>query len=199
MRRLIVLAGVCFLALACSQDEPADHQAEWRQVLEHKKAARAAEASPRQKQVYADSLAAFVRRHPNHGRAREVYQRIQLEFANELASLGRYQDAIRFYRSVLVRDPGNENARRGLTAAVDRLAITRDKLLLLEKGMSRKQVTQILGKPIPGWMITNRRRDREASSEAWYYRTTTGGLAGVYFRDGRLFAAEENSQAQFGL
>jgi hypothetical protein len=32
--------------------------------------------------------------------------------------------------------------------------------------------------------------------ESWYYRTNDGRVAGVYFRDGELFAAEENSQAR---
>jgi len=35
--------------------------------------------------------------------------------------------------------------------------------------------------------------NRDPAIEAWYYRTTEGGVAGVYFRDGELFAAEENS------
>jgi hypothetical protein len=196
VRRILVLAAA-LAAFACAREQPPDHQAEWRKVLEAKKAASAPVASPHVKQVYADSLSAFVRRHPNHGRAREVYHRIQLEFADELAALGRHQDAIRFYRAVLAHDSRNEDARRGLAAAAASLAVSRERLLLLEKGMTHKQVANILGKPIPGWTATSRRRD--TVTEAWYYRTTSGGLAGVYFRDGKVFAAEENSQARFGL
>ncbi len=196
MRRLL-LPLLCAITWTCAQSDQGDHQAEWRRVLEQKKAALAADATPDQKQVYADALSGFLRRHPNHGRAREVYHRIQLEFADELSSLGRYQDAIRFYRAVLTHDSNNEHARRGLSVAVERLAISREKLLQLEKGMSHRQVSQLLGKPIPGWTFENRRRD--TFTEAWYYRTIGGGLAGVYFRDGKLFAAEENSQARFGL
>jgi hypothetical protein len=196
MRRLPVL-GVVLIAAACARDPQPDHQAEWRKVLDAKKAAAAPAAPPQAKQVYADSLSAFVRRHPNHGRAREVYHRIQLEFARDLAALGRHQDAIRFYRAVLNRDPRNETARRGLAASAAKLAVSRDRLLMLEKGMTHKEVAAILGKPIPGWTVTNRRR--ETVTEAWYYRTTVGGVAGVYFRDGKVFAAEENSQARFGL
>ena len=196
MRR-VVLFAVVLLAVACAREHEVDHQTEWRQVLEAKKAAVAPTASPRARQVYADSLSAFVRRHPNHGRARQVYQLIQLEFARELAALGRHQDAIRFYRAVMTRDPHNEVARQGLAASAAKLAVSRDRLLLLEKGMSQSQVAEILGKPIPGWTVMKRRRD--TVTEAWYYRTTVGGLAGVYFRDGKVFAAEENSQARFGL
>ena len=193
-----VFAGLALLgAAACHSDPPPDHQTEWRDVLRHKPAASAADASPDHKQVYADSVRAFVVRHPNHSRAREVWQRLQLEFADDLAAAGRYQDAIRFYRAVLAHDAQNENARRGLANAAAKLAVTRERLLLLEKGMSHRQVAQILGKPIPGWTVTHRRR--ETVTEAWYYRTTVGGLAGVYFRDGKVFAAEENSQARFGL
>jgi hypothetical protein len=181
---------------ACAKTDAVDHQSEWRAVLDQKKAAAVA-ANPDSRQAYADSLSAFVRRHPNHSRAREVYQSIQLQFADELVSLGRYQDAIRFYRAVLAHDSRNLEARRGLTLAIDRLAVTRDKLLVLEKGMSRREVSHVLGKPIPGWTVSTKRRG--AQLEAWYYRTTTGSVAGIYFRDGKVFAAEESSDARLGL
>ena len=191
---LIVFAG-CTDRLTGSNDQP-DHQAEWRDVLQHKRAAVAPGAKPEQKQVYADSVRAFVEKHPDHGRAREVWQRLQLEFADDLASLGRHQDAIRFYRAVLQHDPANEHASRGLATAVERLAVSREKLLALEKGMSHREVAAILGKPMPGWSAKNKRA--EATIEAWYYRTRGGGVAGVYFRDGRVFAAEETSNAKLG-
>ena len=193
MRR--VLLPVVLLVLACcAGDDSVDNSREWLHVLRHKKAAVAPNATPQQKQVYADSLGAFVQKHPAHSRAREVYMRIQVDFANELAALGRYQDSVRFYRAVLAHEPGNPDAQRGMAGAVAHLAVSRDKLLQLEKGMSQRQVAHILGKPIPGWTEAVERRDSVV--EAWYYRKTDGGVAGVYFRDGELFAAEENSQAR---
>ena len=180
------------LLAACGAGSDSDtQQRDWLHVLSRKKAAVAPAASPKDRQVYADTLGAFVQKHPAHSRARGVYQRIQLDFANELASLARYQDAIRFYRAVLTADATNIEATRGLANAVDRLAVSRPKLLALEKGMSQHQVAQILGKPIPGWQM--KAENRDPAIEAWYYRTTEGGVAGVYFRDGELFAAEENS------
>ena len=149
---------------------------------------------PARKDRVGRTLGAFVQKHPTHSRAREVYQRIQIDFANELAALGRYQDAIRFYRAVLAHDPGNADAQRGMAEAVAHLAVSRDKLLQLEKGMSQRDVARILGKPIPGWTARVERRD--SVIEAWYYRKVDGGIAGVYFRDGELLAAEENSQAK---
>jgi tetratricopeptide (TPR) repeat protein len=187
-RSLIVLV---LLAAACGGNGGPDTATEWRGVLAHKRAAAAPNATARDKQLYADSLAAFVERNPSHSRAREVYQRIQLDFAHDLAALGRYQDAIRVYRSVLANDPRNDDAARGLTDAVDRLAVTRAKLVQLERGMSQHEVARILGKPIPGWTVTNERQG--ATIECWYYKTAGGGVAGVYFRDGALFAAEEKS------
>jgi hypothetical protein len=196
--RIVPILAAALLIVSCgAQPEQVDRQAEWRDVLERKKAAVSAEATPKNKQVYADSVAAFVRRHPDHGRARDVYHRIQVEFAQELGSLGRHQDAIRFYRSVLQRDPRNEDALRGLADAVDRLAVSREKLLRLEKGMSHRDVSQILGKPIPGWTVKQKRRN--GTYEGWYYRTVSGSVAGVYFRDGKVFAAEESSDAKVGL
>lgn len=192
MRRFL---AVSILALAaCSGADSPDSADAWQRVLQSKKAASAPTASPKEKQVYADTLAAFVKDHPSHGRGREVYHNLQLAFGEDLAAMGRHQDAIRFYRAVLSADPANPRAQRDILAAIDHLAVSRGKLLSLEKGMSQKQVAQILGKPIPGWTARNQRRD--ALMEAWYYRRTDGGVAGVYFRDGALFAAEENSHAK---
>jgi hypothetical protein len=182
------------LAVACGGADAPDHSIEWRDVLERKKAAVAPGATPHQKQAYADSIAAFIDRHPTHSRAREVYRRIELDFAKELASLGRYHDAIRFYRAVLDYEPRNAEAEKGIAAAVDHLSISRAKLLALQKGMSQRDVAHLLGKPIPGWTVSKKRRDTVIDS--WYYRKNDGTVAGVYFRDGELFAAEENSQSK---
>lgn len=187
---------LAMLGYACGGQAPVDHQSEWRDVLRHKQAAVAPDASPDQKQVYADSVRAFVVKHPTHGRAVEVWQRLQLEFADDLAGTGRYQDAIRIYRSVLTHHPENDHARSGLALAAARLAVSREGLLALRKGMSHRQVAALLGKPIPGWSVKNRRAG--ATFEAWYYRTRTGSLAGVYFRDGKVFAAEETSNERLG-
>lgn len=193
--RLPALLLIVFAACA-DRNAQTDHQAEWRDVLQHKRAAVSPDAKPEHKQVYADSVRAFVQKHPDHGRAREVWQRLQLEFADDLAAMGRHQDAIRFYRAVLEHDSTNEHATRGLATAVDRLAISREKLLALEKGMSQREVAALLGRPMPGWSAKNKRP--EATFEAWYYRTRGGAVAGVYFRDGKVFAAEENSSAKLG-
>jgi hypothetical protein len=192
MRRWIVVLAV--VGAACAADTAPDNSPEWRNVLGRKRAAIARSATERQKQVYADALAAFITRYPSHSRAREVYRRVQLDFARELASLGRYQDAIRFYRAVLSGDPFNAEALHGLAAAADRLMVSRQKLLELEKGMSQREVSRLLGSPIPGWTLRTERPD--CTIEAWYYRTNDRGVAGLYFRNGLLFGAEENSHAK---
>jgi hypothetical protein len=192
--RPILVVFALIIASCGGGTKTVDSSGDWIHVLSRKKAAVSPNATPRQKQVYADSLAAFLTRYPAHPRAREVYRRVQLDFASELATLGRYQDAIRFYRAVLTDDPRNKEALAGLTAAVDRLTVSREKLLALEKGMKEREVARLLGKPIPGWTVRTKRPD--CTIDAWYYRTTEHGVAGVYFRDGTLFAAEENSHAK---
>ena len=191
MRRSLLLFALLAAACGGGKSSGPDATGEWRGVLQQKRAATAPNATAREKQAYADSLGAFVERNPSHSRAREVYQRIQIDFARDLAALGRQQDAIRVYRAVLAHDPRNADATRGLTEAIDHLAVTRAKLVQLERGMSEHEVAHILGKPIPGWTETKERPD--ATIECWYYRTAEGGVAGVYFRDGALFAAEEKS------
>jgi len=194
----LLAALVAALAVtACGgRNAQADHQSEWHDVLKQKQAAHAPDAKPEQKQIYADSVRAFVQKHPNHGRAREVWQRMQLEFADDLSALGRNQDAIRVYRSVLAHDPVNDHARRGLATAAATLAVTHDKLLAVEKGMSHREVAKLLGKPMPGWTVEKERAS--VTIEAWYYRTRGGGIAAVYFREGKVFAAEEASDALHG-
>lgn len=192
MRRSALL--LLLLASFCGGNDATDNSAEWRHVLSRKKDAVSAQATPHQKQLYADSVAAFLARHPAHPRAREVYRRVQLDFAKELAALGRQQDAIRFYRAVLTDDPHNAEALQGLAQAIDRLTVTHKKLLALEKGMSKRDVARLLGDPIPGWTARTERPD--CVMEAWYYRTTDHGVAGVYFRDGSVIGAEENSHAR---
>jgi hypothetical protein len=197
MRFSLPILTISILSISCTdRNATQDHTTEWREVLHHKQAAATPQATPQHKQVYADSVRAFIDKHPEHSRARAVWHRLQLEFADDLAAAGKQQDAIRFYRAVLAQDPGNTHASRGLAVAVECLAVSRDKLLALEKGMSRREVASLLGKPMPGWTATNRRP--EADFEAWYYRTRGGGVAGVYFRDGRVFAAEETSNAKLG-
>lgn len=189
MRRFLLL--LVLAAVACGGQPAPDNSAEWRNVLSRKNAADGPLATKADKQEYADALAAFVDKHPSHSRAREVYERIQIDFAKDLAAIGRYQDAIRVYRAVLTADPANAIAAKGLTDAIDRLAVSHEKLLKLDRGMSQREVAHILGKPVPGWTVTNQRPD--ATIESWYYRSSGGGVAGVYFRDGELFAAEEKS------
>ncbi|HYR27948.1 MAG TPA: hypothetical protein VEU30_05750 [Thermoanaerobaculia bacterium] len=191
MLAVVACAGACG-----RRDAQPDHQSEWHDVLRQKQAAAAPDAKPEQKQVYADSVRAFVQKHPNHGRAREVWQRMQLEFADDLAALGRNQDAIRVYRSVLAHDPVNDHARRGLATAAGQLAVGREQLLAVEKGMSHREVAKLLGKPMPGWTVEKERSS--VTIDAWYYRTRGGGIAAVYFREGKVFAAEEASDALHG-
>jgi len=194
MRRLLVLIALAAVSCGGGAGDAADSSSEWLHVLRHKHAATVPNAPAQAKQVYADTLGAFVQKHPTHSRAREVYQHIQLDFAHELTALGRHQDAILIYRAVLAHDPKNLAALQGLADAVDHLAVSHEKLVALEKGMSQRDVVRLLGKPIPGWQLRNERPD--STIESWYYRRTGGGVAGVYFRDGILFAAEENSQAK---
>ena len=181
------------VTVSCGQTTSRSAADDWRQVLNQKKTAIRT-GNLADKQLYADSVSAFIHVHPGHGRAREVYRRIQLEFARDLSSLGRYQDAIRIYRNVLGRDSADSEARAGLMTAIDHLSVWPEKLARLRPGMTERQVEAILGKPVPGWIARSRQGD--AMTEAWYYRRHGGGLASVHFNDGRLFAADDRSEAR---
>src|ERR1700756_4998993 len=102
MRRALVLIALAALSCSGGQPDASDSPSEWLHVLRHKQAATAPHAPAKGPQGYAHMLGGFVVKHPTHSRAREVYEHIQLDFAGELASLGRYQDAVQIYRAVLV-------------------------------------------------------------------------------------------------
>ncbi|HSN69281.1 MAG TPA: hypothetical protein VLV48_08555 [Thermoanaerobaculia bacterium] len=193
MRKItLLLLFPAFLAMSgCSPgalDDPV--AAEWRSVMAAKKEWRQAPGGERLRahQAYIDRLAAFVRSHPDHARARAVYEEAELEFARLLASRGEYDRAIEYYASALRSNPGLEEARSELRAAEARRFVTQQALAGLRAGMSRAEVLERLGHPLPGWSRSMRRGDSVVDS--WYYRRPDGGVAGVFFKNGRLFAAE---------
>ena len=188
--------GMAALCSGCAGGEgEADRQAEWREVLQHKKAAAEPGAPPERRQVWADSVRGFAEKHPEHTRAKEVWMRIQIEFADDLMAIGRTHQAIRFYRSVLQHDPRNERALSGWRAAAGKLVISREKLAAITPRMRQREVAAALGHPMPGW--TQRLERRGSVFEAWYYRTARG-VAAVHFREGRVIAAEETSSSKLG-
>jgi tetratricopeptide (TPR) repeat protein len=187
----LLLTAALLTTAGCSPgiaDDPV--ASEWRRVLETKKEWRnaAPEDRVRAQQAYVDALAAFARRHPGHARGRQVYEEAELEFARQLASRGEYDRAVEYYRSVLRTNPDQQEARAELEAAERRRFVTPEALGALRAGMSPDDVRERLGKPIPGWSRSLKRGDTVIDS--WYYRRRDGGVAGVFFQDGRLFAAE---------
>lgn len=164
--------------------------ASWHEVLANKKAvhhAAAAELVP-VKQRYVDSLRDFSQKYPAHERAREAYRTVELEFARELYSSGNFADAARFYESVLRDDPRNEQLKHELDSTLNRRFVTRETLAELRKGMLPDEVSQRIGTPVPGWQQSLQKGTRTVIG--WYYPRRDGGISGVYFLDGKLFAAE---------
>ena len=111
-----------------------------------------------------------------------------VEFGKELLKEGRYAEAAVMFRSVLNRDPRETKAQEGLQHAVDRFFITPEQLIGVKRGASADDVREALGTPPQGWTRTMARGGKEV--EAWFYRSRTGGVAGVYFLDGRVFATD---------
>lgn len=182
---------ILFLFAACgghSFDDPAT--ADWRAVLAQKRLA--ARAVPPNdvvaRQAYADALANFVSRYPRHARGAEVYEALVLDHAESLVVAGRIDAAVGEYQWVLSRNAKNERARSGLARAIDRRSVSRDEAADLVRGMSPAAVRKLLGSPLPGWTRTLRSGARPV--EAWYYEKEGGGVVGVFFEGGKLFAVE---------
>src|SRR5512140_2487610 len=137
---LVLVSTLALLPLACSRPAPdGDEQIRWRAILDMKRQLTGPHApgGPDVRQQYADALAAFVKRYPQHGRAAQVYQRLELDFARQLADQGRFEEAIHHYRSILALDAACHEAGIGLADAANRMTVTRSELKTVAKGMSR--------------------------------------------------------------
>lgn len=186
-----LLCSVVLLAVACPRPPlDGEEQVRWRAVLDLKRQALAAPSARKRdaRQQYADALAAFVRQHPKHGRAAEVYQDVKLDFAMELVRQGRYEDAIHHFRAILAIDPACREAGIGLAEAANRMTVTREELAAIQKGMKRADVERLLGAPRNGWVRTVKKD--VGTTECWYYRGADGGLASVFIGGGRVFATD---------
>ncbi|MFN2238051.1 MAG: hypothetical protein ABR524_01540 [Thermoanaerobaculia bacterium] len=186
---ILLLLAVSMTACGPAGLEDDIHR-DWRAVLELKKEAENAPQSKRvvSRQAWAAALFEFTNRYPEHIRARHAYEELELDFARLMASRGRYEEAIRHYRAVLQGDPGHEAARAELDLAERRRFVTADAVAALRRGMSQDDVSERIGVPAPGW---SRRLERdETTIDSWYYPRSDGGVAGVFFRNGELFAAE---------
>lgn len=186
-----LIAGALGFTLSCTGSDPADEAArEWRAVLDAKRAMETATAErrPDARQAYADAVASFLAQHPTHARAGAVYEALVLEQATQLSASARYDAAIELYQWLLARNPQNDAARDGLARAIDRRSVSLDEIRALRIGMSEVDVRIRLGAPLPGWSRAMRRGHR--TIHAWYYARPDGGVAGVFFDRGKLFAAE---------
>ena len=189
MKRFAKGAALVVSLWACRQ-EP-DHELDgWHGVLAQKKAVSEATAPEliEAKQRYIDALRSFCRNYPNHARARQAYREAELQFARDLYNDGRYADAARFYESLLRDDPQNTAVKRELSDTIEKRFVSREALVELRKGMRPEEVIERIGRPLPGWQQSIRKG--QSTIVGWYYHRGDGGIGGVYFLDGRLFAAE---------
>lgn len=189
MKRSAGVLMTLLLAGGCAS-EPDHELADWHLVLTRKRALLRADPNNLEaaRQSYIDSLQSFCRRYPSHVRAREVYSDMELAYARELFARGDYEQAARFFQSVLRDDPENAQLRTELSEALRRRFVNREALDSLKKGMTPEQVARRIGKPPPGWQKSLQKSDRTIAS--WFYRRADGGTVGVYFMEGRLFAAD---------
>lgn len=188
MRFLLLICALSLIPTQCTSRAPQpelDH--EWISVLELKRQfLTSTETVARQR--YVDALARFVALHPEHQRARQVYEETELAFARDLCSRGLYANALPYYEHAAARSPRNRAIRAELTIAREHLSISKEKFSALRPGMKAAEVVALLGQPPPGWAKSTRKR--QSVEESWYYRRPDGGVASVFFHNGKLLTAE---------
>lgn len=124
---------------------------------------------------------------PTPGQARSGDDRrvLDVKIAEDLAAAeefiregGDYGHAIQIYRDLAALDPGNAHVAAALAAAEAGRTLSPERLASLKKGMNRDQVRATLGMP----HLKNIQTFEEQGVVAWFYPTTAGGTAGVYFQ-----------------
>ncbi|HVS02657.1 MAG TPA: hypothetical protein VMT16_07805 [Thermoanaerobaculia bacterium] len=91
---------------------------------------------------------------------------------------GDYRRAIEIYESQLSWDPDYEALQQALAEAEERRYMTEERFSQVRKGMTPREVRDILG-PVN---LHNVVEYPEKNVEAWFYPKQGGGAAGVYFQ-----------------
>jgi hypothetical protein len=189
----VVVVSILLLSRCSPAAEEDDlQQQHWLAVLRLKRSAGSVSRSAGiyTRQLYADALAQFVTRFPTHGRARVVYRSVELEFARQLCALGRYREAVPYYRHLIDTAPSSASVelRSELETALQRESVTAEKISTIKLRMSEDDVTAILGRPHPEWVKRVEKGSRR--TECWYYPARGGGVAAVFFSGGRVYATD---------
>lgn len=100
---------------------------------------------------------------------------------------GEFQRAIDILEQSLAIDPDNADLKRELDAAKAHRYPTQEAFARLKKGMTEKEVREILG-PVN---LRNIKEYPDKGVVAWFYKKEAGGAAAVFFdkkKDGQLHA-----------
>jgi hypothetical protein len=187
MRPLLLLLLLLLSFLSCSRqsERVSTDVEEWRLVLHAKKAAVKAD-DPQTRQHYAETLLRFVQKHPDHARARQVYNELEIDLAHDLTEKGAYDQALRYLRDVEARDPKNRRLQRQLAETLDLQSVDSTELSAVKAGMTYTAVRTLLGAPPTGW----NRSSEDGRYESWFYRNADGGTAAVHFDHGKVIGID---------
>jgi hypothetical protein len=112
-------------------------------------------------------------------RVLEVKVREDLAVAEEYINEGGdYPHALQIYRDLLLLVPDDARVLAAQAAAEAHRTLSPERFATLRKGMTRPQVRGALGQP----HLKNIQTFEEQGVVAWFYPTSEGGTAGVYFQ-----------------
>ena len=193
---LLVLIPATLWALFQRPSSTDQVQKQWLHVLELKRnwseaVQRKDPSALSRKQMWADALAQFTAAYPDHERAARAHEDATIEYAGELYGKGRYAEAADLYRAVLAHNSTRADARAALELALTRLSVSRPAFDKIKKGMTADEVRGLIGAPPEHWTRTMKSGGEPV--EAWFYRRSGSGVAGVYFSRGKVFKTEFQS------
>lgn len=182
---VLVLAALSVLSCGRTDSDSAPSVSdEWRHVLAVKK--KVVAGDPVTRQAYIAEVHDFVRRHPDHRRAREVWEELEIEYAYALSGSGRGAEAVQRLERLLAGSPIHRKRLQDTHDEIaDKVRVTPEELQSITRGMTQARVREILGPPRRGWS-----RRTPPSSESWFYRVDSGRTGAIHFHKGRVLSTE---------
>lgn len=155
--------------------------------IERQLAERRSEAA-RQAAQLDQHLVDFLNRHrplPGQDVSQDVRSVLEVKIREDLAVAGEYiteggdyPHALQIYRDLLLLVPDDARVLAAQAAAEAQRTLSPERFATLRKGMTRAQVRAALGQP----HLKNIQTFEEQGIVAWFYPTSEGGTAGVYFQ-----------------
>ncbi len=141
--------------------------------------------------TYYDQLTTFLQKHPDHQEAISAYIEASMKGIHALVMEGKYKSAkenIDYMKTLAQNDPRLDTWSN---EAGEMMVVTKEEFDLVDNNMTYDDVISILGyPPLPFGLKTNelKKAGKTFFVVSFFYKNEDGGVAAIYFRDGKVYA-----------